>query len=98
MAPGVDLSAYRIVQEALTNALKHASPARARVIVRFAEQGLELEITDDGPGPATERNGAGHGLIGMRERVALHHGSMRTGARPEGGYTVTVRLPYQSAR
>jgi signal transduction histidine kinase len=95
---GVDLSAYRIVQEALTNALKHASPARARVLVRFGEQVLELEITDDGPGPATERDGAGHGLIGMRERVALHHGSMRTGARPEGGYAVTVRLPYQSAR
>jgi signal transduction histidine kinase len=98
LAPGVDLAAYRIVQEALTNVLKHASPARARVLIRFGELGLELEITDDGPGPATERNGGGHGLIGMRERVALHHGSMRTGARPEGGYAVTVRLPYESAR
>lgn len=95
---GVALTVYRITQEALTNALKHASPARARVLVSFGEQGLELEITDDGPGPATERNGAGQGLIGMRERVALHHGSMRTGARPEGGYAVTVRLPYESAR
>jgi signal transduction histidine kinase len=69
LPPGVDLSAYRIVQEARTNALKHASPARARVLVRFGEQGLELQITDDGPGPATERDGAARGLIGMRERV-----------------------------
>jgi signal transduction histidine kinase len=68
------------------------------VLVRFGEHVLELQITDDGPGPATERDGAGHGLIGMRERVALHHGSMRTGARPGGGYAVTVRLPYESAR
>ena len=68
------------------------------MLVRFGEQGLELEITDDGPGPATERNGGGVGLIGMRERVALHHGSMQTSARPEGGYAVTVRLPYESAR
>jgi signal transduction histidine kinase len=95
---GVDLSAYRIVQEALTNALKHASPARAKVLVRFGDQDLELEITDDGPGPVTAPNGAGHGLVGMRERVAVHHGSMRTGARPGGGYAVAVRLPYESAR
>lgn len=68
------------------------------MLVRFGEQSLELEITDDGPGPATERGGAGHGLIGMRERVTLHRGSMRTGPRPEGGYAVAVRLPYESAR
>jgi signal transduction histidine kinase len=97
---GVDLSAYRIVQEALTNALKHAGPARARVTVRYAAEGVELEITDDGPGgsePAGD-GGAAHGLVGMRERVALHGGSLRSGARPGGGYGVRVRLPYDARR
>jgi len=93
LPPGVDLSAYRIVQEALTNALKHAGPARVRVTVSYQQDGLELEIADDGTGDTGDPDG-GHGLIGMRERVALYGGSLRTGARPEGGYSVGVRLPF----
>jgi signal transduction histidine kinase len=89
---GVDLSAYRIVQEALTNALKHAGPARARVTVTYAEDRLGLEIADDGAG-GTNAHEQGHGLLGMRERVALHGGSLRSGAQPGGGYAVSVRLP-----
>jgi signal transduction histidine kinase len=95
LSPGVDVSAYRIVQEALTNALKHAGPARARVALRYGAADLELEITDDGAGARDNRAGNGHGLVGMRERVALHRGSLRTGARPGGGYAVSVRLPYE---
>ena len=92
---GLDLSAYRIVQEALTNTLKHAGPARARVAVRYRPDALELEVLDDGGGSAEANgNGAGgHGLVGMRERVALFDGSLETGARPEGGYRVHAHLP-----
>jgi signal transduction histidine kinase len=91
---GLDLSAYRIVQEALTNALKHAGPARAHVTVSYRPDALELDVTDDGRG-GTNGNGnaGGHGLVGMRERVALFEGSLETGARPEGGYRVHARLP-----
>jgi signal transduction histidine kinase len=92
LPPGVDLSAYRIVQEALTNALKHAGPARVRVRVRYGEDALELEVVDDGAGVAGDAD-SGHGLLGMRERVALYGGSLRTGAQPGGGYAVGVRLP-----
>jgi signal transduction histidine kinase len=96
LAPGVDLAVYRIVQEALTNTLKHSGRARARVTIRYAAAGLELEITDDGAASAGPADGDGHGLIGMRERVALHHGSLATGALPGGGFAVTARLPYGS--
>jgi signal transduction histidine kinase len=92
---GVDLSAYRIVQEALTNALKHAGPARALVRVRYRLDELELEILDDGPGAAADAtNGAGgHGLIGMRERVSMFGGDLAAGERSGGGYSVHARLP-----
>jgi signal transduction histidine kinase len=98
LPPGIDLSAYRIVQEALTNALKHAGPARARVTVRYADDALELEIADDGPGPGNARDGRGHGLAGMGERVALYGGTLRTGTRPGGGYAVSARLPFEVPR
>jgi signal transduction histidine kinase len=94
LAPGVDLAVYRIVQEALTNTLKHAGPAHARVTIRYAVADLELEIADDGAAAGGPADRTGHGLIGMRERVALHHGSLTTGALPGGGYAVTARLPY----
>ncbi|MBD0338625.1 MAG: sensor histidine kinase [Thermoleophilia bacterium] len=97
LPPGIDLSAYRIVQEALTNALKHAGPARARVLVRYREDGVELEIADDGRGSGNGA-GAGHGLVGIRERVAMLGGDVEAGRRSEGGYAVRVRLPYSSAR
>ena len=94
LTPGVDLSAYRIVQEALTNALKHAGPARAIVRVSYGEDALELEVADDGPGPASANgDGGGHGLIGMRERVAVFGGELESGPRPGGGFTVRARLP-----
>ena len=96
---GVDLSAYRIVQEALTNTLKHAGPVRARVAVRYRAGELELEISDEGslpgrPPAADATNGAGgHGLLGMRERVTLYGGDLHTGRRPEGGFVVRASLP-----
>jgi signal transduction histidine kinase len=91
---GVDLCAYRIVQEALTNALKHAGPARAEVRLRYAPHGLDVEICDDGRGVVEpNRDGAGHGLIGMRERVALYGGKLVAGPRQDGGYEVRAHLP-----
>jgi signal transduction histidine kinase len=92
LAPGIDLSAYRIVQEALTNALKHAGPARARVTVRYGANDLDIEIADDGPGAADATPG-GHGLVGMRERVALFGGDLAAGRRIGGGYAVRAKLP-----
>ena len=99
LPPGVDLSAYRIVQEALTNALKHAGPANARVTVRYADDNLELEIADDGSGSAAGNgDGGGHGLVGIEERVAMLGGELETGEGPTGGYAVRARLPYASER
>jgi signal transduction histidine kinase len=96
----VDLSAYRIVQEALTNSLKHAGASRARVAIRYRPDSLDLDITDDGRGvsgrgPRDENRG--RGLIGMRERVALFGGELSAGPMPEGGYRVHARLPLRSA-
>ena len=93
LAAGVDLSAYRIVQEALTNALKHAGPASARVTVRYGNEELDIEIADDGRGGELGVPGGGHGLVGMRERVALFGGDLATGSRRGGGYAVRARLP-----
>jgi signal transduction histidine kinase len=91
---GVDLSAYRIVQEALTNTIKHAARAHTQITVRYGERDLELEVSDDGPGPsANGEGGSGHGLVGMRERIAAHGGELRTGPGPEGGFVVRASLP-----
>ena len=92
LPPGVDLSAYRIVQEALTNTLKHAGPARARVAVRYRDEEIELEVIDDGAGTG-KGGGSGHGLIGMRERAGLYGGTLESGKREVGGYFVRARLP-----
>jgi len=96
----VDLSAYRIVQEALTNSLKHAGASRAKVSIRYGPHSLELEVTDDGRGmsergPSGDKEG--RGLVGMRERVALFGGELSVGPMPEGGYRVHARLPLRSA-
>jgi signal transduction histidine kinase len=96
LPPGVDVSAYRIVQEALTNALKHAGPASARVAVRYTATELEVEVVDDGRGAQAAPNG-GHGLVGMRERVTLYGGRLETGDRETGGYAVRVHLPLAGA-
>jgi len=90
---GIELSAYRIVQEALTNALKHAREARASVSIRYRRDSLELEIADDGNGTSTPVSSGGHGLVGMRERVALYGGRLDAGRRPNGGFAVRVLLP-----
>jgi signal transduction histidine kinase len=91
---GVDLCAYRIVQEGLTNALKHAGPARAEVHLRYAPRGLDVEVRDDGRGASqVNGDGAGHGLIGMRERVALYGGVLETGSREGGGFEIRAHLP-----
>jgi signal transduction histidine kinase len=97
LPPGVDLSAYRIVQEALTNALRHAGPARARVLLRYLPDDLELEVSDDGPGTG-DGSGGGYGLIGMRERVTVYGGELQAGRQPGGGYRLRVRLPVGSGR
>lgn len=92
LSPGVDLSAYRIVQEALTNTLKHAGEAHARVLLRYGPEALEIEVADDGRG-AIDADGGGQGLIGMRERVQLFGGTLESGPRPGGGFLVRARLP-----
>jgi signal transduction histidine kinase len=90
---GIELSAYRIVQEALTNALKHAGNARATVKLRYGVDALELEIVDDGTGATPPVASGGHGLVGMRERVALYGGHLDAGRRSSGGFAVRVLLP-----
>ena len=89
---GVDLSAYRIVQEALTNTLKHAGPAHAWVAVRYGGDDVEIDVENDGSSE-TASGGSGHGLVGMRERVALCGGELESGPRPGGGFRISARLP-----
>jgi len=99
LPPGVDLSAYRIVQEALTNTLKHAGPAKATVTLRYDGNALTLEISDDGHGAANTESGENkrRGLIGMRERVSLHGGEFTAGKIPGAGFAVKARLPLSGA-
>jgi signal transduction histidine kinase len=93
LPPGVDLSAYRIVQEALTNTLRHAGAARAEVVVRYGGAGVEVEVTDDGRGPAANGSAGGNGLTGMRERVGMFGGELEVGPREGGGFRVRALLP-----
>jgi signal transduction histidine kinase len=90
---GVGLAAYRITQEALTNVIKHAGPAHASVLVRYSDHDVTVEIRDDGHGTAPTAGAGGHGLIGMRERAAVHGGELTAGPHPNGGFQVTARLP-----
>jgi signal transduction histidine kinase len=90
---GVELSAYRIVQEALTNVIKHSGSDRASVELRYRDDGLQLQILDHGAGPSTSGQ-SGHGLVGMRERVALFGGSLEAGPVDGRGYRVLATLPY----
>jgi signal transduction histidine kinase len=96
LPPGVDLSAYRLVQEALTNTLKYAGPAHAWVTLRWRDDELELEVANNGRSEAAT-NGSGHGLAGMRERVALCGGTLETGPRDGGGFVVRCHLPLEPA-
>jgi signal transduction histidine kinase len=93
---GIDISAYRIVQEGLTNALKHAHATEAEVALQYAPDQLRIEVRDNGHGAATS-NGRGHGLIGIRERVKLYGGEMSTGTA-NGGFTLSARLPLTEYR
>jgi signal transduction histidine kinase len=97
--PGADLTVYRIVQEGLTNALKHAGRATAEVRLTFTAEAVELEVTDDGrgPPPGDSRAVDGHGLVGMRERVSLYGGRLYTGPRKAGGYVVRALIPLDTA-
>jgi signal transduction histidine kinase len=96
LPPGVDLSAYRIVQEALTNTLRHGRATRAEVVVRYDADRVEVEVLDDGRATPSEES-AGHGLVGMRERAALLGGTLEAGPLPGGGYRVLARLPIGAA-
>jgi signal transduction histidine kinase len=93
LEPGIDLCAYRIVQEGLTNALKHAGRSRAEVVLRYAPDTLEVRVCDDGAAAAAVVDGAGQGLIGMRERVTLYGGELVAGPRAGGGFEIRARLP-----
>jgi signal transduction histidine kinase len=99
---GVDLSAYRIVQEALTNVVKHAGPAHTEVTIGYRDQEVTVEVIDDGRGAVPPAGdgwvGTGHGLIGMRERVVAFNGHLEVGPRPGGGFRVAARLPLAPGR
>lgn len=94
LPPGIDLTAYRLVQEGLTNARKHSDASLTEVRLRYEPDGLEVEVCDDGKG-ASAAEGVGHGLIGMRERVSIYGGEFEAGPRAEGGYRLRARLPVQ---
>ena len=99
LPPAIGLAAYRIVQESLTNVLKHAGPrARTRVVVRWDDDALRLDVEDDGHGAASmvQPSPGGQGLLGMSERARLHGGSVTSGPRTGGGFSVRARLPYSS--
>lgn len=94
LPPAVDTAAFRIVQESLTNVIRHAGPARATVVVRHGDDSVEIEVTDDGRGAAaSDDGGGGHGLAGMRERVNLLGGQLHAGSGSAGGYRVWARFP-----
>jgi signal transduction histidine kinase len=97
LPPAIDLSAYRIVQEGLTNALKHSGASRADVTVRYDARDLRIEVRDDGRG-ASGDDGLGHGLVGIGERVKLYGGEMAAGTANGGGFVLTTRLPLEGAR
>ena len=90
---GLDLSAYRILQEGLTNVLKHAHASRADVEVHYAPDEVRVEVRDDGRGAPTIADGLGHGLVGVAERVKLFGGEMSTGATSGGGFVLRARIP-----
>jgi signal transduction histidine kinase len=100
LPPGVELTIYRVVQEALTNALKHAAPTTAQVRLHYDDQSVRVSVRDAGPtggSGGADASRVGHGLIGMRERVGLYGGSVETAGTPGGGFTITARLPLEAA-
>jgi len=94
---GIELAAYRVVQEALTNTMKHAAGAAATVLVDYGNDRLRVEVTDTGGTPtAAAASGNGHGLVGLRERLAVYGGTLQTGPRLSGGYRVTALIPLEA--
>ncbi|MEU4998503.1 sensor histidine kinase [Streptomyces sp. NPDC021622] len=93
LPPGADLAAFRIVQEALTNVVRHSGSRHARVLVRYEKTALTLRVDDDGPATGADAGGSGNGLAGMRERAAALGGTIEAGPRPDGGFRVTAVLP-----
>ena len=98
LPPAVDLAAYRIVQESLTNAIRHAGPATATVEITYGDREVNLRVTDTGWGPPASWPASGHGVIGMRERAAAAGGRLDIGKAHTGGFEVTARLPLESVR
>ena len=97
LSTGVDLAGYRILQEALTNALKHAAGASVEASVACTDDGLQIDVINDGnPTSRASSEHVGHGLLGMRERVALYGGELSTGPRDGGGFAVHARLPLEA--
>ncbi|MER5863454.1 sensor histidine kinase [Kitasatospora sp. NPDC002040] len=97
LPPEIELSAYRIVQEALTNVVRHAATGQCRVAVGYGDEELVVEVVDDGRGAVGDATGHGFGLVGMRERAGLLHGSLSAGPREGGGFRVLARLPLPSS-
>lgn len=99
LSPGVELSAFRVVQEALSNAMRHAPGASVGVVVAHQSAELVVRVTNTAPDrPVAPSPGAGHGLLGMRERTAMLGGALATGATPDGGYEVTATFPLEDSR
>jgi len=99
LSRAIDLSAYRIVQEGLTNALRHARASHADVTVRYGPDELHIEVRDDGGGDdGSADDGLGHGLVGIRERVKIYGGEMTAGTATEGGFILRTRLPFSGGR
>jgi signal transduction histidine kinase len=96
MPASLELAVYRIVQEALTNTVKHAGATRADICIGYDLHSVEIRVLDDGCGPTSEASSGGHGLGGIRERVAMFGGSLSSGPRPGGGFQVLARLPLTS--
>jgi signal transduction histidine kinase len=97
LSPGIDLAAYRIAQEGLTNAARHAGATTAQVLVRYSPDHLDVEVEDDGRGMPDNSPG-GHGLVGIRERVALYGGDLDLAPSSSGGVRLAARLPLEGGR
>lgn len=93
----VDVAGYRIVQESITNVMRHAQATKATVVIRCSPEAVDIEVVDDGRGASTGANGEGHGIVGMRERATLVGGTLETGPNPGGGYRVRAHLPVREA-
>ncbi|MBP8539065.1 sensor histidine kinase [Streptomyces sp. MK37H] len=98
LPPGADLAAFRIVQEALTNIVRHSGSRNAHVLLHYAPGELELRVDDDGPATGDGATGGGNGLVGMRERAAALGGTVEAGPRPDGGFRVRARIPFKGGR